>query len=222
MDQGSLANIERLRPRLTEDGRMDLLFYRKLGETSDMLVRAASGRSAGTAQPQKQGCSSSNPTQETRTHLPAAPSSTRKKETCHVLTCHGERGGAFVSAVLVGHLAGVLATVLFDWLQNLQAGRSGAANDGALVALVDLVAIFKPGEAHPWSFLHLTFKLDSVANIYLHGDDSALEHRRPCVRGQDEKTEGVGKGKDGGAEKKERRLQSSSSSVTTFSLLLVK
>lgn len=46
MDQGSLAHIASLRPSFTDDGRMDLLFYGKLEETSDMLVRVSSGRSA--------------------------------------------------------------------------------------------------------------------------------------------------------------------------------
>lgn len=193
---------------------MNLVFYRKLEKTADMLVRAASGRRAGSCQAQsceaapaqaqskslpcRRGELPHPPAAPTQQPPPSSPQLNQEKGKSHVLTCHSQRGGALVPAMLIGYSAGVLATVFFDWLQNLQAGSSRAANDGVLVALVDLVSIFKPGEAHFRSVLHLTFKLDSVANVCLHGDDSAPEHGRPCVRGRDDKTDGVGKGKDGG------------------------
>ena len=83
------------------------------------------------------------------------------------LTGDSERGGAAVSAMLVGSLAAVFTTVGLHWVQELQRGTAVAADDSILLALSDLNARLVPFEGHTRSILDLTFELGVSANVYL-------------------------------------------------------
>lgn len=87
------------------------------------------------------------------------------------LTSDGEHGGAAVSAVQVGSLAGVFIAVGFDRVQELQGGNAVAAEDPELLALFDLNARLVPFEGHTWSVVDFTFELGLAADVDLQRED---------------------------------------------------
>lgn len=113
-------------------------------------------------------------------------STSKRKETCVVLTCHIEKGRAFVTAVLIGCLAGVFTTILFGWAQKFQTRSAEATDNPVFLTLLDGVSIFEPLEAHIWSILSFTFKLGIDTNVDLRRDNSVLEHRLHCIFGKKE------------------------------------
>lgn len=75
---------------------------------------------------------------------------------CVAFTCHGQRGGAADTAILVGGFAGILATVNDLGPQDLQAGDVVRRSNGTLVALINLSASFEPLEPDIGGSLDLT------------------------------------------------------------------
>lgn len=96
------------------------------------------------------------------------------------LTCDIQRGRAFITAMLVGRLAGVFTTVILIGHQQLERGTAEATDDAVLVTLFELVAVLKPLKAHIGRFLGFTLKLGAAAQVDFHRNNPVLEDRFHC------------------------------------------
>lgn len=114
-------------------------------------------------------------------------STCRDKKTGFTLTCHTQRGGAFITAVLIGCLAGIFPAVIFSRAQNLQRGSSEATDYPVFIPFFNRVSIFEPLEVHVWSLCSVTFKPGLVANIDLQRSNFVFEHRLHCVTEEKDK-----------------------------------